>query len=136
MDLNELKKLVLELSHRVTVLEDRIEGFDTVSKTVSTSVSKSIPITSSTSDYSGRPIERLYKMIVLSRDEENCLCGLQISKKDKQIPMIKLNLFNLQHLIEKMEEALRVGEKQIVLGDYKQSEQFASFIKGEWKMQR
>ncbi len=117
-EMNELKALVLELAQRLSSLES---------------------IISSTATTSGTPLitradEPLFKLVVLSRSVDKCICGLQATRTDKHIPTIELNLFNLKAFITNVKEALRRGKSHVTLENYKQHHKYASFNRGSWQI--
>ena len=116
-DNNELKMLVLEMARRISALEDIVN----MSKTTNIST-----------DIIKRPVKNLSNIIVLSTEGDKCLCGLQSSEKDRQIPVIELNMFNLTAFIRKLRKALENDETTVTLDSYKQHPSYAKYTKGKW----
>ena len=119
-EINELKGIVLELAQRVSTLE---------------TLMRSVPLnTSRTSSSITRAEESINKLIIIGREKDKCLCGIQSSKGDKTIPIIELNMLNLKGFITTIEEVLRGGDDIVRLENYKQHTQYASYRRGSWEL--
>lgn len=118
-ELTELKEMILGLQQRVSALE-------TIVRTKNHGTETHVMMS--------RFEEPLHKLVVLGREGENCLCGVQTKKGDKHIPIIELNMFNLEALIITAEEALRTGKDEIMLENYKQHSKHATLRKGLWQI--
>lgn len=123
-EIKNLKDVIRSLSHRVSTLEEEI---------LTMRMSKQLNIQTHT-NYSDRAEEKINKLIILGYEKDKCLCGLQITKTDKQIPIIELNMYNLNNFISKMGRALQIGDDRVILGDYKQHAKYAVLNRGEWKI--
>lgn len=120
-DINELKTIIIEMGQRVSALES----------IVSSLTSYSPPTEKGPQD---RAKVTIHNLIVLKREGEKCICGVQTKKTDKYVPLIELNFYNLKAIIVEMEKALRRGEDRIVLENYKQYPGDASYLRGVWEM--
>ncbi len=117
-EINELKEIVLELAQRVSTLE---------------TLMRSTPLdTLKTKSSISRVEEPINKLVILGREKDKCLCGIQSSKGDKTIPIIELNMLNLKALMTNIDEVLRSGNETIKLENYKQHTQYASYRRGSW----
>ena len=122
-DLNEVKTLLLTLAQRVGALETIIKH------------SHGAPGTPSGTTFGITRVEEpINKLVVLKREKNKCLCGIQTNPSDKQIPVIELNLFNLRAFIIEMETALRTDKARVKLENYSQHCAYAAYKKGEWEM--
>lgn len=122
-ELNEVKTLLLDLAKRVSALE-------TIVRSTSTASASSDP----TSFGISRLEEPITKLVILGRQGENCLCGIQTNKSDKHIPVIELNLFNLKAFTINLEKALREGHSTVKLENYKQHTDYAFYNRGSWEI--
>lgn len=118
-ELTELKKIVLEMSQRISALESIVA--------TSQATSKPFKLISRTE-------EHIDELVILGRDNDKCLCGIKSNAGDKHIPIIELNTFNLHAFINIVEQALRRGEDTVILENYKQNEQYASYKRGSWEV--
>lgn len=117
-EINELKEIILELAQRVSTLETLIGTTPLDTLKTSSSIT--------------RIEEPINKLVIIGREKDKCLCGIQSSKGDKQIPIIELNMFNLKAFITTIEEVLRNGGNTIKLENYKQHSSYASYRGGSW----
>jgi hypothetical protein len=122
-ELNEVKTLLLELAKRVSALETIVRSTSTVSSSSDT-----------TAFGVSRIEEPITQLVILGRRGENCLCGIRTNKKDKHIPVIELNLFNLKTFTISLEKALREGHNTVKLENYKQHTDYAYYNRGSWEL--
>ncbi len=118
-EVSELKKIVLEMSQRISSLESIVA--------TSQATSKPFKLIS-------RSEEHINELVILGRDNEKCLCGIKSNVGDKHIPIIELNTFNLKAFINIVERALCRGEDTVILENYKQNDQYASYKRGSWEV--
>ena len=114
-DISELKSIIYEQSQRISTLETILRNRNEPSYIVKK-----------------RPVEELNKIIVLGSKDTSCLCGLQAEKDDEVIPIVELNMYNLEALIIKIRDSLSKGEKTCMLECYKKYNNHAKVIHNRW----
>lgn len=120
-DINELKTLIIEQGQRISALESIVASLTTYSPPAN-------------KDSQDRTKVHIHDLIILKREGEKCICGVQTKRTDKYVPLIELNFYNLKAIIVDMEKALRRGEDRILIENYKQHNGDASYLRGEWEI--